>query len=478
MSGGERSSTPKDSEETGEESNEEFGSFPSSPSGPEMPNSGTNPEVNIEAMDTGSEQQQSSAFKLQPVDLNQFDQAEMTRMMAQAQVMLQLFRNEFDDRHNRLQTRVTTVETTQQAQDKTLAEHGVQLKAVAEAQDAVDLRAIEIGNKVAVMELKVENSEALVNEVDVEVRRQSTEIDQITAKQTELQQSQTEVKDNLRTVMDKLEEQGKQIAHLQQTQGSQGVVSDQQTHSSSMKKPKAFQEYMNLVKTASGMGVNFTLGEKPPPKPEPLASSQNTNSTGVKKPDSSASSSQNTNNTGDTENEDVELVKEVGETLVEIGDFLDSLDLPAKWEIFPVTQNSRIFRLVPGDGFEDILQDVRTALGSVGWWISRSSPNHFRQMEGRTRKFLAKLKTEKKILASTWFNLQNGFVYHLGTSLFPFFLVPVQEENWPPLFDHIEENLTTFANKSWVEQFQTKANWDGKAFVKKFAELAKLDDLL
>lgn len=459
------------SESPSEDSTEDFGSFPASPANEEtMTNNG-------EAMDLGLQENhppQQQQIPMQQVDMSQFDQAELNRMMAQAQIILQAFRAEFDGQLTPLQTRVSQLENAQQQHAQAIQVNTARIEEISKAQDTADLRSIEHANKIVALETRATNNESLVDEVDVEVRRQATEIQELQTQQAETKTNQEALSDALKEATAQLADQGKQIAEILQLRESN---SEHAVPLPPPKPNKVFGEYMNLVKTAAKMGVNFTLGKKPP-KPKNTQPQAGTENSCRASTQSLSSLSQTKSTSEDSEAESSIPVKVVGETLTEIGDYFTSLDLPARWEIFPVSQNPKIFRLVPGEGFEELLPQIRVELDSIGWWISRSSPNQFRQMEGRTRKFLAKLKEEKSSLSSTWFTLQHGFVVHLGTNIFPYFLVPEKEELWPALFDHVEGHLSAFLNKSWVDQFKAKSGKDTRDFVKKFAELAQLKELL
>lgn len=112
------------------------------------------------------------------------------------------------------------------------------------------------------------------------------------------------------------------------------------------------------------------------------------------------------------------------------------------------------------------------------WWIQKSSPNEFRHMEARARKFLGKLKQGRDTMKTIWFNLEKGYVTYQGKPMFPYFLVPEDETKWDDLFNLIEGKMVNLRGKSWTGQFIAAKSLDTKDFITQFAEKAGLKDLL
>lgn len=365
--------------------------------------------------------------------LAKFSQEELEKMNAQAVVTLNLFRKvlmaPMEKRVSRLEKRQSTLDQRATKLEET------------QAQDA--LVHIEQGQQIEGLKKKTEDTAKKVAVLETATDKLQADVINISTRQTETEQDCQENKEEVKQMRLTIEEQGNQIQSLQAQVG--------EIPKSTETKPKIFHEFQKLVKTANKMGVSYTVGQKPPSDLDP--------------------------NSEEGKAEAKSRAK-VQPTVASLGGFLDTLDLYAGWQLFPVQQNQKIFKLVPGQDFGRVLPELRTALDQVGWWIARSAPNDFRRMEGRSRKFLAEFKANKDTMKGTWFELSNGYIVHLGRMIVPYFLIPENEQKWPQLFDLLETHMQELGTGSWVNRFQKAASVDGRDFVKKFATVAGLSALI
>lgn len=365
--------------------------------------------------------------------LSKFTPQQLEIMEAQAVITMQMFRREFA---NPMDKRMEKIE----AQQESLEKKTTNLES-AQADDA--LVRIEQGQKIAALEKKSEDTVKRCAAIEDETRKVKDNVVDLSTRQTDNEKDTAEHKSALKQLQETVEQQGKQIQSLEAQAGQIPLIPEQ--------KPRVFNEFQKLVRTAVKMGDSYTVGQKPP-------SVLNENSEEFKA--------------------EKKLRDKVQNNIQSLGGFLDGLEIPAAWNLYPVQQNPNIFKLVPGDNFSQVLPELREILNRHGWWISKSAPNTFRRMEGRTRKFLADLKSTKSSLKAIWFELKGGYVTYMGRPLLPFFLIPEDESSWAKLFDLFEEHLKSTITTSWVEQFRAVTVVDGRDFIKKFADAGGLSELL
>lgn len=271
----------------------------------------------------------------------------------------------------------------------------------------------------------------------------NTRLKKVETEQKKLAEQQADTDEHVAALHEKLAEQGESIKELMlwKSEQSSGVFT---SRLKAGKTKSARADFEDMVSRAREMRKNYTMGKiKDWIAPEP-------------------------------EEGDMPATQ-LPPDIEDISNFLESCETPTTFtfEIESVEQNDSIFKILPKEGFQDNFQEIKDALGEVGWWIKPSAPNDLRRMEGRAVSFLKGMRSSNKKF--TFLPVKDGHIWSGNHPLHPVFLIPEDQEKWPKLFDLI---IGSVGRKTWVEKFMPTSTADKEQFIKDFAKEAGLEDLV